>query len=516
MYPYEQPQLTTFSNLIETANPGFAVPLTLAMIRTLVPIAITPGSGQIQDTSVRIVMRPGQPYIGSETVTYRRVNLGNFFRDLQPIPLSTYTSGTTLSSTQLCTALNTLYGLALVPTDVTAATYAAGVSTVTVAATSLCYSGSFTINWVKGLQFIADVFAATAGAGVLVGKLYPGGNTFGSGRLPQGDVLTYGLDCTNIDGQLRRLAVSQTPVTGDWNTSGSDLAQILAFLQTNIPAVGFNSGQCTTTQGGLGGVTLTRFTLPSASVPGANSNLYTLVTTITAPAGSWFQGTMYLHYDVIGAPPRPFNTVALLHFDGVSGSATFKDECSNIWTPSAGAVLSNTQTAFGSSASFGATGAANQFISTPITQAMQFTGDFTVEFWHFLSSNVADAAPVAIGNNASNTTMAYIAYVAGDIFVKGDGQTAATKVSSVAFPLNTWLHIALVKHGTAWTVYRGGVASAPVTINAPWGTEGGLLYVNGFSSAVTAVNGFIDELRISNIARYLAGFTPPNAPFVVD
>ena len=59
MYPYEQPQLTTFLNLVNQSNGVLATPITLAMIRALNPTAITPVG--IQDTSVRLMARPGQP-----------------------------------------------------------------------------------------------------------------------------------------------------------------------------------------------------------------------------------------------------------------------------------------------------------------------------------------------------------------------------------------------------------------------------------------------------------------------
>lgn len=288
MYPYEQPQLTTFLNLINESNGVLAVPITVSMIRALTPTAITPGTGQIQDTSVRLMARPGQPYFGSQTVFYRRINLSTFFRGLSPVKLPLFTGSTTaITAAQLVAALNSLYGLALVSTDLTGTTYGTGTVTVTIAATSLCYEGSFTLSWTPAKQQIALAFAAAANGDVLNGKIL----------VPTGQTLTYGLDCTLIDTQLKGLAASQVVTTANWQTAGSAYAAILGFLQQYLPNVGFNAN-ADGTQGGLGGSTLTRYTLPSASVPGANSAKFTGLTTITPASGTpWYAGSLYLHYN---------------------------------------------------------------------------------------------------------------------------------------------------------------------------------------------------------------------------
>lgn len=285
MYPYEQPQLTTFLNLVNQSNGVLATPITLAMIRALNPTAITPVG--IQDTSVRLMARPGQPYFGSQTITYRRINLATFFRGQTPVKFSLYTgSTTTMTPAQLAAALNSLFGLALVSTDITNASFASGTSTVTIAAASLCYEGTFQITWTPSKQTAQAAFAAATNGFVLQGKVW----------VPTGQVLTYGLDCTLIDTQLKSLAASQVVTTANWTTAGSAYAAILAFLNQYMPGV-FNSGS-DGTQGGLGGSTLTRYTLPSASVPGANSAKFTGLTTITPASGTpWYTGSLYLHYN---------------------------------------------------------------------------------------------------------------------------------------------------------------------------------------------------------------------------
>lgn len=292
MYPFLDTQLNTLLGLINSSNPGLKVPLTTAMLRSLVPTVVTPGTGQIQDTSLRLLSVPGNlgSYIGMQTVSYRRINLTNMFRNMV-LTLTNYVGSTTMTAAQFCTAFNAQYGTELVTTDFTNTGFTSGTSyTVSMVSTSLCYEGSFTFKWTQGVPTVQQAITNV----VLSGKLYPGGNTFGSGRLPQGDFLTYGLSCVPIATALKALASSIVVTPALW--ASGNYASILSFLQQYIPGLNFNAAD-SANPGGLGNLTLTRYTLPSASVPGANSGVYGFVTTIPAVSTSWFQGTLYLHYN---------------------------------------------------------------------------------------------------------------------------------------------------------------------------------------------------------------------------
>jgi hypothetical protein len=295
MYPFLDTQLNTLLGLINTSNPGLKVPLTTAMLRSLVPTVVTPGSGQIQDTSLVLLSLPGNvgQYIGKQTVYYRRINLANLFRSMT-LTLDNYIGSTSMTPAQFCQCFNAKYGTELTTSDFTASNFTSGNSyTVTMLSTSLCYEGSFTFKWTQGAPYMSQVITTP----VLTGKLYPGGNTFGGGRKPQADVLSYGLDCSKIRTQLLALSSSSTPTPSNWLLAGSALAGILAFLQQSLPSLNLSGQDSTTTSGGLGNLLVSRYTLPSASVPGANSNKFAYVVTITAVSGSWFQGAFYLHFN---------------------------------------------------------------------------------------------------------------------------------------------------------------------------------------------------------------------------
>jgi len=285
-------QIDTLLGLINQSNPGLQVaPLTPAMLRTLVPTAITPVTGTIQDTSVRLMVLPGNAnYYGSDTVTYRRINLANFFRGMT-LTLDNYVGSTTMSAAQFVAAFNAKYGTVLQTSDFTNTSFTSGTSyTVTLASASLCYNGSFTFKWTQGKEYVSQAISNPA----LVGKLYPGGNSFPNGRKPQGDFITYGLDFASIASTLKGLSASVTVTPSMW--ASAPYSTILSYLQQQFPSENFSASDSGTT-GGLGNLVLTRYTLPSAAVPGANSAKFATVTTIAAVAGSWFQGLFYLHYN---------------------------------------------------------------------------------------------------------------------------------------------------------------------------------------------------------------------------
>ena len=92
-----------------------------------------------------------------------------------------------------------------------------------------------------------------------------------------------------------------------------------------------------------------------------------------------------------------------------------------------------------------------------------------------------------------------------------DGTTARTHSTLTD---EQWYHVALVRYNGTTTLYVNGVggASAADTTNYPNKPLGiGAVY-NGTS----IFNGWLDQLRVSKIARYTGNFTPPTTAFTTD
>jgi hypothetical protein len=292
MFPYKATQYDTFMALVQASNPGLDIaPLTSDQLRALVPTTITADAFG-RDTSVRLMVRPNNSkYFGTQTVTYRRINLANYFRNMV-LTLDDYVASGNLLAAQFVSSFNAKYGTALVTTDFAATSFVSGsLTTVPMLGASICYEGSFQVTWTKGKQQIASAVSNP----VLTGRLYPGGNTMPPNK-PVADFLTYNLDCSSIKAALGGLSSGGTITPTNWNTANSIYATILAFLQRARPDLNL-SGADSATTGGLGNLVATRYTIPSAAVQGANSAKYTTLVTIQSVSGSWFKGMFYLHYN---------------------------------------------------------------------------------------------------------------------------------------------------------------------------------------------------------------------------
>ena len=293
MFPYQATQYGTFMALVQASNPGLQLaPLPSTALRTLVPTTVTADSFG-RDTSVRMMVKPNNSaYYGSQAVTYRRINIANYFRNVV-VTLDDYLGATTMTMAQMVSSLNNKFGMAFVASDFASYTTigSGNQNSLTISTTSLCYEGVLSIKWTQGKQTIAQAVANP----VLVGRLYPSGNTNPPAK-PQADFLTYNLDNSSIKGSLLGLTSGAQITPAQFATANSVYATILSWLQSKRPDLNLTGADSATT-GGLGNLVWTRYTIPAASVPGANSAKYTTLFTIQSVAGSWFQGMFYLHYN---------------------------------------------------------------------------------------------------------------------------------------------------------------------------------------------------------------------------
>ena len=141
----------------------------------------------------------------------------------------------------------------------------------------------------------------------------------------------------------------------------------------------------------------------------------------------------------------------------------------------------------------------------------------TIEFWVRFNSLATRQQITGYRDNV-NTTNGFALEVRNDgklylyRSVFSTGYLGTTVLST-----NTWYHIAIVIDGNLMKVYINGTLD--ITVNSSsFGTNPSDYYYVGWSgyTGLDPLNGIIDEFRISNTARYTAGFTPPTEPFVND
>jgi hypothetical protein len=81
-------------------------------------------------------------------------------------------------------------------------------------------------------------------------------------------------------------------------------------------------------------------------------------------------------------------------------------------------------------------------------------------------------------------------------------------VATVA--LNTWSHVAIVRNGNVFALYINGTASGtPITTSAAMPSASAYLYVGQGDNTGGGMIGNIDDVRMTNAARYTTNFTPP-------
>ena len=91
-------------------------------------------------------------------------------------------------------------------------------------------------------------------------------------------------------------------------------------------------------------------------------------------------------------------------------------------------------------------------------------------------------------------------------------------VTGPAITPNTWHHVAVIHTlGVGVDFYLDGVLTHVASTGTYDGSSAShTVYIGSYISSLYLLSGKLDELRISNIARYTANFTPQSGPFVRD
>jgi hypothetical protein len=141
-------------------------------------------------------------------------------------------------------------------------------------------------------------------------------------------------------------------------------------------------------------------------------------------------------------------------------------------------------------------------------------GSFTIEAWVYPNSVTALQSLIDTRSTATATTGILISITALG-FISITVNNAILFTSSTGITISAWTHLAVVKSGTTITLYLNG--TKPLTGSGTSSTSLTDQFLRLGASAGTAANfynGYLDEVRITNgVARYLANFTAPTAPF---
>ena len=147
----------------------------------------------------------------------------------------------------------------------------------------------------------------------------------------------------------------------------------------------------------------------------------------------------------------------------------------------------------------------------PTSPTVDTSTDYTIDLW-IDPLSLTDLDTFIIGQEDSwkltldGTSNKYLKYTIVD---------GASVIAPIALSLETWQHIAIVQKDGVIKLYVNGILGAAitgtVTIN---GTN--ILSIGASNSGENLFNGFIEEVRISDNARWSTAFTPPSVEYSCD
>ena len=145
------------------------------------------------------------------------------------------------------------------------------------------------------------------------------------------------------------------------------------------------------------------------------------------------------------------------------------------------------------------------------------SGNFTIECWVYIPSLPNAEQSICSTVTSVGTGILFGFGGGGNVnklqFAIGNYNVSnPTVVDSATFPVATWTHVAAVRYNGTIYLYKNGVSvgtptSASSTLQQP------TIAVGAWPQNMVHFNGYIDDLRISTIARYVANFTPPTQAF---
>jgi len=217
------------------------------------------------------------------------------------------------------------------------------------------------------------------------------------------------------------------------------------------------------------------------------------------------------------APPTPTANATLLLLGTNTGvqDATGKND----WITYGNATIQSSVVKYGSNALSFTNPTNGSYVYPASNILFSFgTGDFTIEVWLYPTSFSTTNGPSIIDfrPNATNASNYFaIGISTSGIIVYVVPNNASYITAGTALSLNTWTHFALCRSSGVTKMFLNGTqtgSSYTDTNNYGVGANRPIIGANGFEAPASGVDSFIgymDDFRITKVARYTANFTPP-------
>lgn len=199
------------------------------------------------------------------------------------------------------------------------------------------------------------------------------------------------------------------------------------------------------------------------------------------------------------------HTLLLLHGEDLTDSSQRKAQITNN-----GVIASDAQSKFGGSSLY-----FNGSSYLSIHNGTMLNGEsFTVDWWEYRTSSTAWATtfhqPYADGNN--NGFVAGGPYNGNEtlyISTNGSSFDVASQAKMGNTTVNAWVHRALVRNGNQILAFENGKLVNTIFVSVQFAYSGNFVLGKHNNCFI----GYIDEFRISSIARWTEDFTPPTEPY---
>jgi len=216
---------------------------------------------------------------------------------------------------------------------------------------------------------------------------------------------------------------------------------------------------------------------------------------------------------VSGAYADDVNTNLLLHFEDTGltdSSATSAEGSPHTVTIHGSVARSSVQAKFGTySALFGGASGSTDYLSFPDHIAWDgdaYTAHHTIDFWIYPLSLTTNTN--IIGRFGGVGTHGIYAYPTGSIAIGINGTSEIASATGV-LTLNSWQHYAVVKSGPSnIKMYKNGVQIGTGTGNFANTSDTLKIGGDGSGASYKSLDGYLDEVRVSQVARWSTAFTP--------
>jgi hypothetical protein len=200
-------------------------------------------------------------------------------------------------------------------------------------------------------------------------------------------------------------------------------------------------------------------------------------------------------------------TKLCMHFDGADESTTFtisKGPTGITAAAVGGAKIDTAQSVFGgASAYFDGTGDYVE-LSAASSDFAFGTDPFTIEF----RARPAASGKYVMGCDFAVGWLVYIETGLLRFYVAGTSYEFTWSIN-----LDEWVSVAIVRSGTTLHLYKNGAEQGSGVACSADITAANPVWIGNDYGRNVPFSGYIDELRISNSARYTSNFTPDTAAF---